>query len=106
MPFMNDDRSHGDPTAPESSVPGPARGGNPNGVDLLDINEIAAGLRVSKMTVYRFIRDGRLPAIRVGNSLRVHRGDLDAFLFAACLPALGHGSGGAGAGTATPPAGI
>jgi hypothetical protein len=32
------------------------------------------------MTVYRFVHDGRLPAMRVGKSLRVHRDDLEAFL--------------------------
>ena len=52
-------------------------------LDLLNINEIAAALRVSRMTVYRFVRDGRLPAFRVGNSLRVHRRDLAAYLDAA-----------------------
>ena len=62
-------------------------------VDLLNINEVATTLRVSKMTVYRFIRDGRLPAVRIGNSLRVYRGDLDTYLSAAFLPASGVDSG-------------
>jgi excisionase family DNA binding protein len=72
------------PTRP----PGPPHGTGDlrTPVDLLNINEVAATLRVSKMTVYRLIRDGRLPAIRVVNSLRVPRGDLDTFLNAAFLP--------------------
>lgn len=61
--------------------PQPPAGGD--ALDLLNINEIAAALRVSRMTVYRLIRDGRLPAFRVGKSLRVHRRDLTAYLAAA-----------------------
>jgi excisionase family DNA binding protein len=37
-------------------------------------------LRVSKMTVYRLIHAGRLAAIRVGQSLRLPRGSVDAFV--------------------------
>lgn len=67
---------------------GPGGGTSPaaDPVDLLNINEVAGSLRVSKMTVYRFIRDGRLPAVRIGNSLRVHRRDLDNYLNAAFMP--------------------
>jgi excisionase family DNA binding protein len=66
------------PSLSSSAAPGPDGQRGPGG--LLNINEIATALRISKMTVYRFIQDGRLPAIRVGKSLRVHRRDLDAFL--------------------------
>lgn len=55
-------------------------------VDLLNINEVASALRISKMTVYRLVRDGRLPAVRIGNSLRVHRADLDTYLHDSFLP--------------------
>jgi excisionase family DNA binding protein len=57
-------------------------------VELLTISEVSAALQVSTMTVYRFISDGRLPAIRIGNSLRVHRDDLDAHLRSASPPSL------------------
>ena len=33
--------------------------------------EVAAVMRVSKMTVYRLVHSGHLPAIRVGRSFRV-----------------------------------
>ncbi|HTK64228.1 MAG TPA: helix-turn-helix domain-containing protein [Pseudonocardia sp.] len=65
----------------------PASGGKPEATpDLLNINEVAGMLRVSKMTVYRFIRDGRLSAVRIGNSLRVYRTDLNQYLASAYLP--------------------
>ena len=37
----------------------------------LTIAEVAEIMRVSKMTVYRLIHSGDLPAIRVGKSFRV-----------------------------------
>lgn len=35
--------------------------------------ELAARLRVSKMTVYRLIKRGELPAVRIGRSFRITR---------------------------------
>jgi excisionase family DNA binding protein len=37
-------------------------------------------LRVSTMTVYRLVRSGELPAIRVGKSFRIQQHDLTAYL--------------------------
>lgn len=37
----------------------------------LTVAEVAAVMRVSKMTVYRLVHSGHLPAIRVGRSFRV-----------------------------------
>lgn len=36
------------------------------------VAEVAAMMRVSKMTVYRLVHSGELPAVRVGRSFRVH----------------------------------
>ena len=44
------------------------------------VAEVATILRVSKMTVYRMIHDGALPAIRVGRSFRVPQGVVDQLL--------------------------
>lgn len=46
----------------------------------LTVPEIAAELRVSKMTVYRLVNDRELPSIRIGRSVRVRRADLDHYL--------------------------
>ena len=40
-------------------------------VQFLTVAEVAATMRVSKMTVYRLVHSGELPAIRVGRSFRV-----------------------------------
>jgi excisionase family DNA binding protein len=47
---------------------------------LLTAQEVADLLRVSSMTVYRLIRSGELPAVRVGRSYRVRRDDLHQYL--------------------------
>ena len=38
---------------------------------LLTVAEVAAGMRVSNMTVYRLIKSGELPAVRVGKGYRI-----------------------------------
>jgi excisionase family DNA binding protein len=37
----------------------------------LTVAEVAAAMRVSKMTVYRLVHSGEMPAVRVGRSFRV-----------------------------------
>ncbi|SDS56118.1 MULTISPECIES: helix-turn-helix domain-containing protein [Corynebacterium] len=37
----------------------------------LTVAEVAEIMRVSKMTVYRLVHSGELPAVRVGRSFRV-----------------------------------
>lgn len=47
---------------------------------LLTAAEVAEDLRVSTMTVYRLIRRGDLPAVRVGRNYRVRVADLETYL--------------------------
>ncbi|MFV0494492.1 helix-turn-helix domain-containing protein [Mycobacterium sp.] len=44
----------------------------PARTQFLTVAEVAALMRVSKMTVYRMLHNGELPAVRVGRSFRVH----------------------------------
>ncbi|MGH7358551.1 MAG: helix-turn-helix domain-containing protein [Acidimicrobiia bacterium] len=46
----------------------------------LTVQEVAELMRVSTMTVYRLIKSGELPAVRVGRSFRVRDEDVDAYL--------------------------
>jgi excisionase family DNA binding protein len=48
--------------------------------ELLTVREVADAMRVSTMTVYRLIRAGALPAIRVGKHFRIRARDLDEYL--------------------------
>ena len=47
---------------------------------LLTVGEVAATMRVSNMTVYRLIKNGDLPALRVGKNYRIRESDVDVFL--------------------------
>lgn len=40
-------------------------------VSFLTVAEVASAMRVSKMTVYRLVHAGTLPAVQVGRSYRV-----------------------------------
>jgi excisionase family DNA binding protein len=44
----------------------------PPRAQFLTVAEVASLMRVSKMTVYRLVHNGELPAVRVGRSFRVH----------------------------------
>ncbi len=46
----------------------------------LTVAEVAEIMRVSKMTVYRLVHSGDLPAVRVGRSFRVHEKAVNEYL--------------------------
>jgi excisionase family DNA binding protein len=47
---------------------------------LLTLREVADRLRISLSTVRRFIRQGKLPVVKVGNQHRVEEGALQDFI--------------------------
>lgn len=49
-------------------------------VRFLTVAEVASIMRVSKMTVYRMVHNGELPAVRVGRSFRVPQDAVNAYL--------------------------
>ena len=65
-----------------ASANGPS--GNPPGdiseVKFLTVAEVATVMRVSKMTVYRLVHSGELPAVRVGRSFRVPEDAVNEYL--------------------------
>lgn len=46
----------------------------------MTVAEVAQLMRVSTMTVYRLIKSGELPAVRVGRSYRLRADDIDRYL--------------------------
>lgn len=77
-----DGRGAGDDArAGEGALPPGGRGLTDG--SLLTVAEVADALRVSRMTVYRLVHSGELPAVRVGRSYRVPEGAVAAFLAAA-----------------------
>lgn len=46
----------------------------------LTVDEVAKHARVSKMTIYRLVRDGELVSVRIGRSIRIRTDSVDAYL--------------------------
>jgi len=47
---------------------------------LLTVDEVAQGVRASKRAVWRWIRDGRLPVVRFGRSVRIRPADYERLI--------------------------
>jgi excisionase family DNA binding protein len=48
--------------------------------EILTVEQAAEYLQVHKITLYRYIREGLLPAVRLGKMYRLFRRDVEAFL--------------------------
>lgn len=48
--------------------------------------ELAALLKVNVMTIYRYIKGGKLRAHKLGKEFRIARGDLESFLRQTATP--------------------
>jgi excisionase family DNA binding protein len=46
----------------------------------LTVNQLAGRLAISRDTVYRLVRAGKLPTVRVGERIRFRSEDVDAYL--------------------------
>lgn len=92
---MSNDETEGQEPRPGSSpqqptaVPdGPADQANVfeaslAGMQFFTVAEVAEVMRVSRMTVYRLVHSGELPAVRVGRSFRVPQRAVHEYLRAA-----------------------
>ena len=49
-------------------------------LSFLTTEEVLGYLKVTPRTIYRLIRIGELPAVRIGRQWRFRRGDLDSWL--------------------------
>ena len=56
-------------------------------VKFLTVAEVASAMRVSKMTVYRLVHAGELPAVQIGRSFRVPEQAVNEYLRAAFIEA-------------------
>jgi excisionase family DNA binding protein len=81
--------SGSDDSGEQSSAGGRGRSLDPAlaEVRFLTVAEVAAVMRVSKMTVYRMVHAGELPAVRVGRSFRVPEKAVHDYLRAAFIEA-------------------
>lgn len=82
------------PTTPASDLPTPTGAardaarpgaGDPSLAEMrfFTVAEVASVMRVSRMTVYRLVHSGELPAVRVGRSFRVPQRAVHEYLRAA-----------------------
>jgi len=46
----------------------------------MTVKEVAELLKLNKMTIYRYVRAGKLTAYKVGKDLRIKGEDIDNFL--------------------------
>lgn len=63
-------------TSGPGSIPGQPLGE----VRFLTVAEVATAMRVSKMTVYRLVHAGTLPAVQVGRSFRIPENAVHEYL--------------------------
>ncbi|WP_081746407.1 helix-turn-helix domain-containing protein [Arthrobacter sp. H5] len=54
--------------------------------EFLTVSDVAGRLSVSKMTVYRMIRQGGIPAHRFGRSYRISAGAVETYLHDTEIP--------------------
>lgn len=52
----------------------------PHDEEVLTVSQVALLLKVYRATVYALIRNGRLPATRIGRGYKIYRPHLEAFL--------------------------
>lgn len=48
--------------------------------ELLTVQQVSQNLKLSKMTIYRYIKSLRLEAIKMGRDFRIRQSELDKFL--------------------------
>lgn len=48
--------------------------------DFLTVEEVANTLKVGKMTIYRYIRGGKIEAYKIAKNYRIKKTELDKFL--------------------------
>lgn len=49
-------------------------------MEFLTVAEAAALLRIGERTAYKLVRDGRIPAAKVGNQWRIEKGVFETWL--------------------------
>jgi excisionase family DNA binding protein len=78
-----------DKGAPKPTAPAVVHSLDPalSEVRFLTVAEVAGVMRVSKMTVYRMVHSGDLPAVRVGRSFRVPEQAVHDYLRSAFIEA-------------------
>jgi excisionase family DNA binding protein len=51
-----------------------------NETEIMTVNEVAAYLKISEVTTYKLVQQGKIPAFKIGRHWRVKRIDLEEFI--------------------------
>jgi excisionase family DNA binding protein len=65
----------------------PQQGEQQRGVQLLSIPQLCQELGMGKSWIYRRLRSGEIPSVRLGRTIKVRRDDLDQYLESHHYPA-------------------
>lgn len=49
-------------------------------LEIMTVEQVAGYLQLNKLTVYKYVREGRIPAAKLGKAYRIRKSDLDWFL--------------------------
>jgi excisionase family DNA binding protein len=66
--------------SPKEEVPESGDSTESQGLDLLSIPELCQALGMGKSWVYRRIKSGEIPSVKLGHNIKVKRADLDEYL--------------------------
>ena len=80
MAASNPAESTGTSIGPSTGTSTGPLGSGDSEIKFRTVAEVAAMMRVSKMTVYRMLHNGEIPALRVGRSFRVREEDVNEYL--------------------------
>jgi len=53
---------------------------------VMTVDQVADYLQLNRLTVYRYVREGKIPAAKIGKVYRILRADVDRFLEARKTP--------------------
>lgn len=48
--------------------------------DIMTVSEVATYLKISEVTTYKLVQEGKIPAFKIGRSWRIKRSDLKEFI--------------------------
>lgn len=52
----------------------------PGASDIMTVEQVAGYLQLNKLTVYKYVREGRISAAKLGKAYRIRKSDVDWFL--------------------------
>ena len=48
--------------------------------EIMTVEQVAEYLQLNKLTIYKYVREGRIPAAKLGKAYRIRKSDVDLFL--------------------------